>query len=306
MAKDRKKIPRKIEAEILFLNDRTCCICRDSNKGVQIHHIDGNPDNNIPSNLAVVCTNHHDEIHKRGGITKGISPILLKRYKLDWESTIRERRTQQLDPLKSSTGIEKILFEFEIRKAAYEIAALGDNNISEISQRLDFLHTVYTLEGYTEQILRAFNHIAIMVWSDENKSCLILDKIPEFFYHLMGPKKEVTIKEQDINNLELSIKTIGTVGRFSADFNKSVKIIKSVYGAFANLWDILLWCNLESPALIIIDQLDEILKACKAVYEDEEPLTLGINELSEFRKKLKTITVEEQPEWKKVLIRLKG
>lgn len=304
MTKYRKKIPQSIEAEVLFLNDRTCCICKDSNKGVQIHHIDGDQGNNIPSNLAVVCTDHHDEIHKRGGITKGISPTLLKKYKLEWESTLRRQHTQQLNPLKSSTGIEKILFEFEIRKAVYEIAALGDDNINKISQRLDFLHTVYMLEGYTEQILRAFNHIAIMVWSNENKSCLILDKIHEFFYNLMGPKKEVTIKEQDIINLELAIKTIGTVGRFSADFNKSVKIIKSVYGAFANLWDTLLWCNLESPAILIMDQLDEISRACKTVYEDEEPLTLGLNELSKFRKELKTITVEEQPEWKKVLIRL--
>ena len=66
--------------------------------------------------------------------------------------------------------------------------------------------------------------------------------------------------------------------------------------------------NLESHALIVMDQLDEISKDCKTVYEDEEPLTLGINELSKFRKKLKTITVTvgEQPEWKRVLIRLNG
>lgn len=304
MTKYRKKIPRKIEAEILFHNDRTCCICRDSNKGVQIHHIDGNPNNNISSNLAVVCTDHHDEIHKSGGSTKGISPTLLKKYKLDWEFTVRKQRTQQLDPLKSSIGIEKILFEFEIRKAAYEIVVLRDNNIGEINQRLDFLHTIYMLEGYTVQIMRAFSNIALMVWSDENKSCLILDKIPEFFYHLLGPKKEVEIKEQDIDNLEIAIKIIGTIGTFSAEFNKSVNILKSIFGAFANLWYTLLWCDLESPALIIMDQLNEISRACKTMYEDEEPLTLGINELSKFRKKLKTITDEEQPEWKRVLTRL--
>jgi len=86
------------------------------------------------------------------------------------------------------------------------------------------------LEGYKEQILRAFNHIAIMVWTDENKSCLILDKIHEFFYHLMGPKKEVTIKEQDIINLELAIITIGTVGRFSADFKKVLRSLRVFMG----------------------------------------------------------------------------
>ena len=85
------------------------------------------------------------------------------------------------------------------------------------------------------------------------------------------------------------------IGNFSADFNKSVKIITSVFGAFRNIWDILLLHNLESHALLIMDQLDKISKTCKTVYEDEEPLTLGLNELSKFRKKLKTITVEEQP-----------
>ena len=180
MTKYRKNIPQKIEAEVLFLNDRTCCICKDSNKGVQIHHIDGDPGNNIPSNLAVVCTDHHDEIHKRGGITKGISPTLLKKYKLEWESTVRRQHTQQLDPLKSSTGVEKVLFEFEIRKAAYEIVAFGDNDISEINQRLNFLDTLHTLEDYTEQILRALNHIDLMVWADENK----FNGVPQFKFLL--------------------------------------------------------------------------------------------------------------------------
>jgi hypothetical protein len=300
MSKDRKKIPSKLETEILFLNDRKCCICKDPNKRVQIHHIDGNPNNNTQNNLAVVCAEHQDEIHKSGGITKGISPTLVKKYKLEWESTVRSQRTQ-FDPQKSSLGIERILFEFEIRKAAYEIVALGDKSISEINQRLDFLDTLHTLEGYAEQILRALYHIDLLVWSDENKSCLIVNKIPEFFYHLIG-MEEVKIKEQD--NLELAIKTIGTIGSFSAEFSKSVRTLKSVFGALRNIWDILLLHNLESHALIVLDKLDEISRACKTVYEDEEPLTLGISELSKLCKKLKTTTVQEQPGWKKVLARL--
>jgi len=34
---------------------------------------------------------------------------------------------------------KRSVFEFEIRKAVYEIAALEEDNINEISQRLDFL-----------------------------------------------------------------------------------------------------------------------------------------------------------------------
>ncbi|MFB0533400.1 MAG: HNH endonuclease signature motif containing protein [Anaerolineae bacterium] len=303
MAKRRKKIPRNIEAEILFLNDKTCCICRDSTKGVQIHHIDGNPNNNDLSNLAVVCTEHHDEIHKSGRITKGISPTLLRKYKRSWELAVRNRRAQQHGPLRSPLGIESTLFEFEIRRIVYEIVSLQDSDIAGINQRLDFLHTLYLLEGYTEQILRDLDHIHVMLSSEQNKACLISKKVPEFFYHLVGPEK-VEVKEKDIDNLEIAIQIVGTIGSFAAEFNKSVKIIKSVSNAFENIWNILIWYDLESLALAILDRIDEISKGCKIVYEDEAPLVLGISELSNLCEQLKAITDEEQPEWNKVLTKL--
>lgn len=305
MAKHRQRIPQDVEAEILFANDRTCCICRDSTKGIQIHHMDRNPNNNDLDNLAVVCTDHHDEIHKAGGITKGISATLLKRYKRNWELSVRRRRTQQHGPLKSSLGIEKTLFEFEIRKTAYEIVALKDNDTEGIRQRLDFLHTLYLMEGYTEQILRDLDHVVVMpALSDQNKASLIADKVHEFFYHLVGPD-EVTIKKKDISNLELAIEIIGTIGHFSGEFNKSRKVIKSVSKAFGDLWNIFIWYDLESHALKLLGQIDETSRACGTVYEeDEEPLTSGMDELSKLRAELRTITIEERPKWKKVLHRL--
>jgi len=304
MAKHRKKIPQKIEAQILFINDRVCCICRDPSKKVQIHHIDGNPNNNNLSNLAVVCINHHDEIHKSGGVTKAISTTLLKKYKHNWELTVRKQRTQQHEPLKSLHGIEKILFKFEIRKTAYEIVALKDSDTDGINQRLEFLHTLYLLEGYTDEILRDLDHIVIMpALNDENKAFLIANKIYEFFYHLVGPE-HVKIKKRDINNLELAIKMIGAIGHFSAEFNKSSKVIKAVSMTFENIWDILIWYDLEPQALTILDQLVEISKACQIVFEGEKPLISGIKRLSKLRKKLRKITAKEQPRWKKILMRL--
>lgn len=304
MAKNRKKIPHEIEAEILFINDRTCCICRDSTKGVQIHHIDENRDNNDLNNLAVVCPEHQDEIHKSGGITKGISPTLVKKYKRNWELTVRRQRTQQHYPLKSSLGIENTLFKFEIRKTTYEILALKDNDIEGINQRLDFLYNLHTFEDYTEQILRDLDNVVIMpALFNKNKACIIADKIHEFFFGLAGPEN-VKIKKKDIDNLEIAITLIGHIGYFSAIFKKSLKVIKSASKAFENIWDILIWYNLESHALIVLDKLDEISRACKNDLTCEKPLTSGIDELSKLRKKLKTITLEEQPKWKKVLARL--
>ncbi len=97
---------------------------------------------------------------------------------------------------------------------------------------------------------------------------------------------------------------VGTIGEFSAEFDRNLKVIKSVSYTFERIWDILIWYNLESHALIVLNNLNKISKSCKAAYEDEKPWASGINELSKLYKKLKIITVEEQPEWKKVLAKL--
>jgi len=44
--KKRVKIPEKVEGEILFLNDHTCCICHNPQRPVQVHHINENRYNN--------------------------------------------------------------------------------------------------------------------------------------------------------------------------------------------------------------------------------------------------------------------
>ena len=51
LKKIRTPIPSEIASEILFLSDRTCCICYERGKEVQIHHIDENPSNNSLNNM---------------------------------------------------------------------------------------------------------------------------------------------------------------------------------------------------------------------------------------------------------------
>ena len=40
--KQRIPIPIELSDEVLKLSDRTCCVCREKGKDVQIHHIDEN------------------------------------------------------------------------------------------------------------------------------------------------------------------------------------------------------------------------------------------------------------------------
>ena len=302
MTEDRKKIPLRTVTEIRYRNRNTCCICRDPKKGVVIHHIDGNRNNNDPSNLAVVCLEHHDEIHKKGGITRRISPELVKKFKHDWELVIRNQWVQRYGPLK--TVLEKALFRFEIRKTCYELVTLKDDDTDGINQRLDFLTALNVLEVPTNQILRDLDYVLMLfVFSDANKACLVANRVHEFYYHLFSGPKYVKIGKRNKENLELAIRMIGTIGDSAAIAHNS-RVMASTLAAFARIWDILVLYNLESYALGILDCLDKILEGCKIATEDEEPFTSGINEVSKLQEQLKAVAKQEKPEWKKVLTKL--
>ena len=105
MPKKRIPIPKDVENDLLFKNDMSCCICQKSG-GVIIHHIDGNPANNEIDNLAVLCQEHHDTIHKKGGLTKNFTPQIIKKYKRHWEAFNSNKRAIKKSPLQSKSGIE--------------------------------------------------------------------------------------------------------------------------------------------------------------------------------------------------------
>ena len=80
MAKQRPPIPDNIAAEVLFASDRTCCVCQEKGKPVQIHHIDGNPSNNAVENLAVLCLDCHNETQIKGGFGRQLIPSVVTRF----------------------------------------------------------------------------------------------------------------------------------------------------------------------------------------------------------------------------------
>ncbi len=86
--KDREAIPPEVAAKVLFLSDRTCCVCRTKGKPVQIHHIDENPANNDLSNLSVLCFDCHTETQIRGGFHRKLDAEQIVLYRNDWVSII--------------------------------------------------------------------------------------------------------------------------------------------------------------------------------------------------------------------------
>lgn len=90
----RIKIPNEIAARVLFLSDRTCCVCRIGNKPIQIHHIDENPENNEISNLSVLCFGCHRETQIRGGFDRKLDSDQLVLYRDDWLRIVGNKRLE--------------------------------------------------------------------------------------------------------------------------------------------------------------------------------------------------------------------
>jgi hypothetical protein len=115
----RIKIPKRIEAQILYDNDHTCCICRSANKHVQVHHADANPKNNAFSNLVVLCLDCHAKVSVKGGLGRKYSVMEVLRYKRNWEFLVRKRRAFFPTPeIKSNAAT--VAVGNDVRRYVYE------------------------------------------------------------------------------------------------------------------------------------------------------------------------------------------
>lgn len=81
----RQKIPDSVATALLVGNDHACCICKTPRKHVQIHHIDGDPSNWNPANLAVLCLDCHSRVTGDEGLGRRYSEAEVKEYKRRWE-----------------------------------------------------------------------------------------------------------------------------------------------------------------------------------------------------------------------------
>lgn len=90
----RKPIDTELAAEILFTAHRTCCVCNEPGRPVQIHHINGDPADNDPSNLAVLCLDCHDKTQQRGGFGRQLDAAQIRRYRDDWIERVANRRDE--------------------------------------------------------------------------------------------------------------------------------------------------------------------------------------------------------------------
>lgn len=76
----------------MFASDSTCCVCRERGKAVQLHHIDEDPSNNAPENIAVLCLECHNQTQTSGGLGRRLSDALVVKYRDEWLARVVQRR----------------------------------------------------------------------------------------------------------------------------------------------------------------------------------------------------------------------
>lgn len=87
----RPSIPRALVDAVLYKSARACCVCRERRPGVQVHHIDDNPLNNVEANLAALCPNCHGEAHSTRKLTRTLDADGVRDAKAKWEAEVQSQ-----------------------------------------------------------------------------------------------------------------------------------------------------------------------------------------------------------------------
>lgn len=87
----RPPIPDDTLSKLLFENRFQCCICRDPDLQIIVHHIDewAKSRSHAPENLAVLCLKHHSDAHSRKELAQNLDSKTLTKMKEAWESEVK-------------------------------------------------------------------------------------------------------------------------------------------------------------------------------------------------------------------------
>ena len=90
----RVAVPSKMARKLFELNANSCCVCKRTGVGLNLHHIDGDSSNTTVENLAVLCVNEHDAHHRPNKYPSlnhmDLSSERLLTYKKEWERFVQE------------------------------------------------------------------------------------------------------------------------------------------------------------------------------------------------------------------------
>ena len=87
---NRKSIPEKLRIEVMSKANNRCCVCQTP--FFQIHHLDGDPSNNDPDNLAPLCPNCHDQADLKRPLSNRLTADRIRALRDRWYAYCEARK----------------------------------------------------------------------------------------------------------------------------------------------------------------------------------------------------------------------
>lgn len=300
MSTNRRKIPEKVSASVVYKNDRACCVCH-KRLPFQINHINRNPTDNREENLCVLCLNHHNQFESKSTISKGLTPELLRKYKVEWEYIVRKRREKEYGGL-HQVVYKKSNMDFiksQIELVSYEIMSLPDNDEKRLKEKLDILWHINVMGGFSKEVITALHNIATIATLDnKNIPFLVADAVYDQFPHLIGPK-EVKWSKEDEKNVREGITILKTIGEFNSEFNKNKKVTEAVCDNLYKLFEVAVWYNKSHIAKEIGNTWKSIMDASKEkrIQYNKAPFIFAINRLNNLKKSMSSLIIQYKRKW---------
>jgi 5-methylcytosine-specific restriction endonuclease McrA len=88
----RPPIPNDTLSKLLFDNRFQCCVCRDPDLPIIVHHIVewARSRSHAPENLAVLCLKHHSDAHSKKELAQNLDHKTLTKIKDAWEAEVKK------------------------------------------------------------------------------------------------------------------------------------------------------------------------------------------------------------------------
>jgi hypothetical protein len=147
--KKRSKPSSDTIADVLAACRRRCCICYglhkdDKSKKGQVAHLDHDPSNNEPDNLAFLCLPHHDEYDSKTSQSKGLTIEEVKRYRTELLAYLAEKM-----PPSDKEIVSRLVKAFD--RPAFRTSFQQESSLPRfreaISQTIETLNTGRTPQG---------------------------------------------------------------------------------------------------------------------------------------------------------------
>jgi hypothetical protein len=253
------KVPKQIEASVLFENDHTCCLCRERGKDVVTHHIDGDNSNHDPTNLAVLCLDCHSRVTGTRGLGRKYSSTEVEKYKRDWEFIVRKKRHLIIEPYRKPQRSEVRPTRFEIKRNLYELAATKNSKrAKEILELMDIYH-MYDLES--DYILHILDILVPIIHGPN--ICLVAEYILHYFWHLAGPE-HTRITKKDIRIIGSAIEVLTWMGEFNAEFFEEGTAVRAALRSLHSLFETVSYYHLARLENKIKKSIQSIRKKMQA------------------------------------------